>query len=329
MTIREKHWLASIQMMQLSTTTPFQDDYYFLMYQQRQSGHHGRKVGCPLKVARDSQCLIKPIYTPLQFENSLGKLQIGSVTAPRKIIDTDIVESVECTSTTTNSKKVKQILLEIERMFSDVLLAEEALSPMGNHSSDDLDPNQLFSKTVNILLKYDKLKTVLSIRKGKTLVLRVLSHLEVSRPLAHKVITILPSIAKKDTDQVMLSALPAIRHFLASATLEMLVDLSKYLESDLPFLLSNKLGISVLANMIERAEGQWAQVSEEGSSNWLEFVGKMVSTCQTTENIERPVVGIQGPVLSAHLARCPSTNNQHIAILHRALSTMNPKVEKL
>uniref|UniRef100_A0A1I8MEE3 mRNA decay factor PAT1 domain-containing protein n=1 Tax=Musca domestica TaxID=7370 RepID=A0A1I8MEE3_MUSDO len=33
------------------------------------------------------------VYTPLKFENSLGKLQYGSVTAPRKIIDAEIMSN--------------------------------------------------------------------------------------------------------------------------------------------------------------------------------------------------------------------------------------------
>lgn len=32
MTQKEKQWLASIQLMQLSTNNPFQDDYYYLVY---------------------------------------------------------------------------------------------------------------------------------------------------------------------------------------------------------------------------------------------------------------------------------------------------------
>lgn len=35
------------------------------------------------------------LFTPLKFENSLGKLQYGSVTAPRKIIDADIMSPEE------------------------------------------------------------------------------------------------------------------------------------------------------------------------------------------------------------------------------------------
>lgn len=36
--------------------------------------------------------------------------------APRKIIDTDLVEIVECPTASSSSKKFKQILLEIEHV---------------------------------------------------------------------------------------------------------------------------------------------------------------------------------------------------------------------
>lgn len=116
MTLRERNWLASLQTMQISTNQPFQDDYYFMMYQTTHSGNHNRKLGSSLKNNREIPLLIKPTYTPLQFENSLGKLQVGSVMAPRKIIDTDIVENIDCASISSTSKKVKQILLEIEHV---------------------------------------------------------------------------------------------------------------------------------------------------------------------------------------------------------------------
>lgn len=43
------------------------------------------------------------VFTPLKFENSLGKLQYGSVTAPRKIIDAEIMGNEISTSTTTSA----------------------------------------------------------------------------------------------------------------------------------------------------------------------------------------------------------------------------------
>lgn len=72
-------------------------------------------------------------YTPLQFENSLGKLQCGSVTAPRKIIDMEIVGSGENggqSSATELSSKSRQILMHIESLYKIVLKLEDLQHPM-------------------------------------------------------------------------------------------------------------------------------------------------------------------------------------------------------
>lgn len=64
---------------------------------------------------------MKVVYTPMQFENSLGKLQCGSVTAPRKIIDMDIVPNSDPQQALPphqkDTKKTRQLLLEIERVI--------------------------------------------------------------------------------------------------------------------------------------------------------------------------------------------------------------------
>lgn len=61
-------------------------------------------------------------YTPAQFENSLGKLHCSSVTAPRKLIDMDVVSNSDSQSTPQSqqkdTKKTRQLLLEIERVLS-------------------------------------------------------------------------------------------------------------------------------------------------------------------------------------------------------------------
>lgn len=73
-------------------------------------------------------------YTPLQFENSLGKLQCGSVTAPRKIIDMEIM-AAEAGATTggnlevTAQRKCRQMLLHIETLYRVVLKLEDLKNP--------------------------------------------------------------------------------------------------------------------------------------------------------------------------------------------------------
>lgn len=73
-------------------------------------------------------------YTPLQFENSLGKLQCGSVTAPRKIIDMDIVGpdqggQLNTTLEISAQRKSRQLLLHIETLYKTVLKLEDLSNP--------------------------------------------------------------------------------------------------------------------------------------------------------------------------------------------------------
>lgn len=77
----------------------------------------------------------------MQFENSLGKLQCGSVTAPRKIIDMDVVQNNDVQAAVSHqkdTKKTRQLLLEIERVlfichFSFLLLFSKAISKIDTH----------------------------------------------------------------------------------------------------------------------------------------------------------------------------------------------------
>jgi len=68
------------------------------------------------------QATSRSAYTPAQFENSLGKLHCSSVTAPRKLIDMDVVSNSDTQSTPQSqqkdTKKTRQLLLEIERVLS-------------------------------------------------------------------------------------------------------------------------------------------------------------------------------------------------------------------
>lgn len=70
-------------------------------------------------------------YTPLQFENSLGKLQCGSVTAPRKIIDMEVVNNAENgQQQVASEKKSRQILMQIEMLYKIVLKLEDLQHPL-------------------------------------------------------------------------------------------------------------------------------------------------------------------------------------------------------
>merc|ERR1719370_2403114 len=88
MTQRDKQWIINIQLNQLKCDNPYVDDYHFTMYQARKEreGERGEKAGGQL-LLNDSLTETPGSYIPTQFENSLGKLQVVTVKAPRQIID--------------------------------------------------------------------------------------------------------------------------------------------------------------------------------------------------------------------------------------------------
>jgi len=299
MSPQEKHWLTSIQMLQLNSNQPFQDDYYFTMYQHRQ-GSSGRKVSGSHNQKRE-QPPQKPAstYAPLQFENSLGKLQIGSVTAPRKIIDMDLVESLDH-NTNKNDRKSKQILLEIEEMYGYVLIIEDQFNSL-NLAKKDIDIVALQDKMINMLTAPGKLVAYLSTGKGRKLVVRMLPNLLFPSKLIHELLMDLVFITRKDSENTMLLCLPYIRTYLSTASLETLVDITK--QYDNSFLLSNKFTVSVMANLVERADQVKADSTDEEVLNeWSLFLIRLLESTRLFSQFERPVVAVAKHIVVRHFA---------------------------
>ncbi|XP_017771959.1 PREDICTED: protein PAT1 homolog 1 [Nicrophorus vespilloides] len=224
MTNREKQWLLNIQQIQLNTGTPYFDDYYYTVFKERKAknnkdNHRNADRRFQRHNHRNNQqdrqdnALTSRVYTPLQFENSLGKLQCGSVTAPRKIIDMDVVtlEKDSESTPTRDTRKTKQLLLELEGLYNMLLKAEDLLNPVAIYNTDKLvqqkqkqrlreldtastpeqkqeilkllqeestsnpeKPSDYISKIMTAFLQDDKVASYLNIRKGKMLLLRVL-----------------------------------------------------------------------------------------------------------------------------------------------------------
>ncbi|XP_061727974.1 protein PAT1 homolog 1 [Cydia pomonella] len=173
MTQREKQWLINIQMLQLNTGTPYIHDFYYTVFLERQSqkekegvkeahkanqqNHpfysggvkqesHGRERHNSNRHNSTSEDAPPRAYVPTQFENSLGKLQCGSVTAPRKIIDVELVGGAEPAATPSRAdsvasstapaevpremRRTKQLLLDIEALYLILLRLEELNDPL-------------------------------------------------------------------------------------------------------------------------------------------------------------------------------------------------------
>ncbi|XP_001867968.2 protein PAT1 homolog 1 [Culex quinquefasciatus] len=166
MSERDKQWLLGIQLSQLNKDTPYYNDYYFCVFRdrkERQKGENEREskahkdntfyhpfsqqmlqrnglMGRERRNSEKSGADIKEVparnYTPLQFENSLGKLQCGSVTAPRKIIDQDVVaetgtnSGIPLSSEVLSQRKSRQILLHVESLYKVLLKLEDLANPL-------------------------------------------------------------------------------------------------------------------------------------------------------------------------------------------------------
>ncbi|CAH1118392.1 unnamed protein product [Phaedon cochleariae] len=228
MSMREKQWLLNIQMLQLNTGTPYFDDYYYTIFKERKTKsnkeninernmYHQKRQHRNSDRQENQNTLTPRVYTPLQFENSLGKLQCGSVTAPRKIIDMDIVtpdKDGDGTQVSRDTRKTKQLLIELEALYALLLKAEDINNPLYISNMEKLreikqkqrlrelelapTPEQkqeilkLFKlesepiienqyeyimKIVHGLFQEEKFCSFLNIRKGKMLILRLLLHL--------------------------------------------------------------------------------------------------------------------------------------------------------
>uniref|UniRef100_A0A182K1Q5 mRNA decay factor PAT1 domain-containing protein n=1 Tax=Anopheles christyi TaxID=43041 RepID=A0A182K1Q5_9DIPT len=179
MTERAKHWLLGIQLSQLNKDTAYYNDYYFCVirdrkerergaereskahkdntfyhpFSQQQNQQHWNGFGRERRISETSTSTkdgIKEIqprrYKLVQFENSLGKLQCGSVIAPRKIIDQDVVvdRSVAeggsgpggpggtggsggpgSSDSVHNQRRSRQILLHVENLYRMLLRLED------------------------------------------------------------------------------------------------------------------------------------------------------------------------------------------------------------
>ncbi|XP_025409185.1 protein PAT1 homolog 1 isoform X2 [Sipha flava] len=309
MTLREKHWLAGIQTIQFHNSNPLEEDYYFTMYQKRHHGSSGPKPNSIFQQPEQSRATNS--YTQLHFENSLGKVLIGSVITPRKMID---IETQDFTPTSTSTNRVivsqknsKQILLEIEHMYIPLLKIEQTYYTIRNKAQAAPAVQQYIDELTDILTKHlHHLVSYVTIRKGKQLVHRILPHLK--NPSFLWSVFFGPSIctiiSKDNEDQLLLLFLPYIRQWIFCLDLSELNQIAEYLKKNLSFVLISVFGISVIANMIERAEEVRPSTELKDLEQWSVFISSVIYTGSET-TIQRPVIGLDKKIIEKHLTNLP------------------------
>lgn len=200
MTQRDKEWLIKIQQLQTELKDPYVDDYYNVTYT-------SRKIAA--KAAKDKDNKTTPIlllperpkiaiephissYTPIQFEGSLGKIQVSNVNCPRKLLDCSVnktsnnaIESEVRVASKSEVSKFRKLLLEIEKLYLVLLNIDDEDKRIGAlpeeaRKSHFETRKHLCDKLYKGLTNETKDKInleVVQIKKGLALLFRSLSYL--------------------------------------------------------------------------------------------------------------------------------------------------------
>ncbi|KAJ3614396.1 hypothetical protein NHX12_017970, partial [Muraenolepis orangiensis] len=254
MTQREKEWVAKIQMMQLQSTDPYLDDYYYQNYYEKLEKRQQRERDSSIKKEHTTRLItpqvakVEHTYRPVQFAGSLGKLTVSSVNNPRKMIDA--VATSRSDDEEKREKQVwnkrRQILYTVEKMYSCLLEVQDFEKRL-IHAADEergalLDRHRINMETLCNLLtdteQADRVSdeqcvTIMSVRKGKRLISRLLPFLppQLAAAVVMAIARNLPALAKKDKqDQVLCWLVEPVAMVIQSLSSSALTDLLQEIE---------------------------------------------------------------------------------------------------
>ncbi|KAM8880271.1 protein PAT1 homolog 1 isoform 2-T2 [Spinachia spinachia] len=325
MTQKEKEWVTKIQMMQLQSTDPYLDDYYYQNYYEKMEKRQERerdssKKEYTTKLITPQVAKVEHTYRPVQFAGSLGKLTVSSVNNPRKMID-----AVVTTRTDDEEKREKQvwnkrrqILYTVEKMYSMLLEVQDFEKRFVQAPEEDREAlierhktnttqlcNSLREKEWDNRVNDEQCVMIMSVRKGKRLISRLLPFLP-SPQAAAVVMAIsrnLPALAKKDKqDQVLcwlVEPVSAVIQSLSSSTLTDLLQELQGSEGQLATVLHNKFGVTLLYLIL--SEGERMQSTDPNcqlmdDNRWTELVF----------SVTRELLSVPGSSLSPPLFMPPN-----------------------
>jgi len=307
MSQRDKQWIINIQLNQLKCDNPYVDDYYYTMYQAKREAENSdeTKAGGQLLL---NESIDHSAYKPTQFENSLGKLQVVTVKAPRQIIDVGVVRSSDspvshmthhlhegspapgAVVVEQGNKKqgsdYKQVLIQIEGLYMALLDLESdqlklSALPTGAPLREQVtcDEETHLHVLQSGLSHPEWLSDCLAVPKGRSLVLRALSHLTSSRrtALLNTLLGKLHLVARGDKEDVKFWGFLA--QHIACESRESLepgaVNILTMKKKTLVSLLSTSLGSSVILTMVLKAS-----LSNDGESvnTWTQLASVLLSS---------------------------------------------------
>ncbi|XP_064397716.1 protein PAT1 homolog 1-like isoform X2 [Halichondria panicea] len=225
MTQREKEWVIKIQLIQLQSSDPAKEDYYYMNYikrkqEGRQTTSYESNEGLALPTVEHEDRK----YTPTEFTGALGKLSVSSLGAPRRRIDVGVAGGEAGMEIT----RKKTAIIIIEKLFPQLLELEELDKKYQVAMDTELRANILTVLQVKTHSSKSELALfyqILAVRKGKRLIKRLLPLLtdEQGQWILCAVLQNLPSIVRRDTtDQVLPEWTPCVSHLLSKLPLSSL-----------------------------------------------------------------------------------------------------------
>lgn len=322
MTQKEKEWVARIQMMQLQSTDPYLDDYYYQNYYEKMEKRQERdrdssRKEHATKLITPQVAKLEHTYRPVQFAGSLGKLTVSSVNNPRKMID-----AVVTTRTDDEEKREKQVwnkrrqvLYTVEKMYS-LLLEVQDFEKKFLQTPEEQREALLEQHKTNSLQLYSSLREkewddkvsdeqclmIMSVRKGKRLIGRLLPFLAHYQAAAvvMGIARNLPALAKKDKqDQVLCWLVEPVAVVIQTMSSSTLTDLLQELqgnEGHFPRVLQNKFGVTLLYLILsegERMQGSDPNCQLMDDNRWTELVFSV-----TRELLQVPSTSLSPPLFT-------------------------------
>lgn len=346
MSARERQWIVNIQLNQLKCENPFVDDYYYTVYNQKKMSEAEAMEKAREKAKAEEeenltqlkrseegpQLLLKSEssdkdgredYKPIQFTNSLGKLQAVTVKAPRKIIDLGVVntELIEVSSSQKDSRNYKKTLMELERLYTSIIEAEDcdkklAALPTGTamRSQVSEERTRALAVVAQVLSQESRLKRFLLVRKGKTLLKRCVPLLDDSciQMIFATLFQLFPFAVKRDReDQLLLRFWPDIKshltndacsyelltHYLtllnAGAAAAATAGSGKMGVSTFKLALSHPLGVSVILCILQLFAAMQPALSAADKKNIANLTSEVTAALSEVSEVANPLEVIE------------------------------------
>ncbi|XP_004578452.4 protein PAT1 homolog 2 isoform X1 [Ochotona princeps] len=280
MTRKEKDWVIRVQMVQLQSENLRLDDYYYQEYYRKLEK---KQVDQEL-LGQRSQLESLKLETPyiqkaevyesvVRIEGSLGQVAVSTCFSPRRAIDA-VPHGTQEQDTGAASSQRLRLLHRIEKMFLQLLEIEEGQKDglsqpfCSEQHSDQVEKlfQALRTQGQNNLEEVaDSILQVLSVRKGKALVARLLPFLPQDRAVS-LLLTIthhLPLLVRRDvTDQALQMLFKPLGKCISHLTFHELLQGLQGLtllpasssERPITVLLQNQFGISLLYALLSHGE---------------------------------------------------------------------------